>query len=63
MNERVLVVLNKNPQTQNVNIELPDFYKTRYLVDLLSGEKIDLNENKINITVKGISYRFFNLEK
>ena len=63
MNERVLVVLNKNPQAQNVNIELPDFYKTRYLVDLLSGEKIDLNENKINITVKGISYRFFNLEK
>jgi len=63
MNERVLVVLNKNPLAQSVNLELPDFYKTKYLVDLLSGEKVNLNENKINISVNGISYRFFNLEK
>ena len=62
MNERILVVLNKDFRYQNVNLEIPDLYKARYLVDLINGEKINLNNNQVNISVKGIGYRFFNIE-
>ena len=62
MNERILVVLNKDFRYQNVNLEIPDLYKARYLVDLINGEKINLTNNQVNISVKGIGYRFFNIE-
>ena len=63
MNERVLVVLNKSPHTQNVNLELPDIYESKYLTDLITGEKIKLTNNKLNISLKGIEYRLFNIQK
>ncbi|MGA9292346.1 MAG: alpha-amylase family glycosyl hydrolase [Ignavibacteriaceae bacterium] len=61
MNESVLVVLNKNPEAQNVDLEFPAFYKSNYIIDLFTGEKIKLNGNKADIPVKGIGYRFFSL--
>jgi cyclomaltodextrinase / maltogenic alpha-amylase / neopullulanase len=63
MNERVLVVLNKNPETQNVDLEFPDFYNSDYITDLFTGEKIKLNGNNTRIPVKGIGYRFFSFNK
>ena len=62
MNERVLIVLNKNPKEQNVNLELPEFFKSKYLVDLLSGERISLNSNNAIIPINGTEYRFFNIK-
>lgn len=61
MNERVLVVLNKNSEAQNVTIELPDFYETDSLVDLLNNDIITITNNKAKIIVDGIGYRFYNL--
>ena len=61
MNERVLIVLNKNPETQNITIELPDFYGTDSLVDLINDEKIFVKKNHAKIIVDGIGYRFFNI--
>ena len=63
MNERVLVLLNKNPEQQKVEVNLPPFYGTLKLKDLLTGEIIAANNNKASINVKGIGYRIFNLEK
>ena len=59
MNERVLVVLNKNTKPQSVSIDLPGFYDAKNLIDLLSGEKVSVNDNKADIAVKGIGYRVF----
>ena len=61
MTESVLVVLNKNPEAQNVNLGFPAFYKSNYISDLFTGEKIKLNADKASIPVKGIGYRFFSL--
>ena len=61
MNERVLIVLNKNPEAQNITLDLPDFYKTDSLIDLLNQENIPVENNQAKITVDGIGYRFFNL--
>ncbi|MGA8264866.1 MAG: alpha-amylase family glycosyl hydrolase [Ignavibacteriaceae bacterium] len=63
MNERVLVVLNKNPEQQEVQINLPPAYGTTKLKDLLNGESIKVTDNKVAVTVKGIGYRIFNLER
>ena len=63
MNERVFVVLNKSPHTQNVNLELPEIYESNYLTDLITGEKIKLTDNKLDISLKGIEYRLFNIQK
>ena len=62
MNERILIILNKNPRAQNVKLDLPGFFKTKDLKDLLTSEKIIINESSINIPVNGIGYRFFKLE-
>ncbi len=62
LNENVLIVLNKNPEMQNIDLEFPDFYKSKYIVDLFTGEKIKLSRNKAAIPVKGIGFRFFNIK-
>jgi hypothetical protein len=62
MNERVMVVLNKNTEKEEVNLDLPVYYGATKLVDLLSGENIDVINNKAIISVKGVGYRFIKLE-
>ena len=61
MNQRVLVVINKNTEKEEVNLGLPVYYGITRLVDLLTGENIDVTNNKAMISVKGIGYRFFKL--
>jgi cyclomaltodextrinase / maltogenic alpha-amylase / neopullulanase len=62
MNERVLVILNKNPEQQKIEVNIPSFYETFKLKDLLTGEVIAI-DNKASINVNGIGYRIFNLER
>jgi glycosidase len=62
MNERVMVVINKNTEKEEVNLDLPVYYGVTKLVDLLSGENIDVINNKPIISVKGVGYRFIKLE-
>ena len=62
MNERVLVVLNKNTEKEEVNLSLPVYYGATKLVDLLSGENINVINNKAIISVKGVGYRFIKLK-
>jgi len=58
MNERILVLLNKNENEQKVELQLPDFYKINFVSDTINGEKININNRKLEITVKGIGFRF-----
>ncbi len=62
MNERILVVLNKNENEQKVELQLPDFYKINSVSDAVSGKKIKVNEGKLEITVKGVGFRFLLLK-
>jgi cyclomaltodextrinase len=63
INERVLIVINKNPEAQNITIDLPDFYGADSLVDLLNNESISVNNYRTEIPIDGIGYRFFNIIK
>lgn len=62
MNERILVVLNKNSDEDNVTLKLPDFYNIENVTDLISGENIKVTEHKITVPVSGIASRFFSIK-
>ncbi len=62
MNERILVVLNKNENTQQVELQLPAVYKIRSASDLISKEKVKVENGKISINVKGVGYKTFLLK-
>ena len=61
MNERVLVVLNKNETTQNVELQLPAAYPIESATDLISKEKINVVNGKLSVSVKGVGYRILSL--
>ncbi len=63
MNERVLVVLNKNDESQNAVLNFPEVYGTKTLTDLLTGEIIKVENDKADIKINGTDYRIFNLNK
>ncbi|HKI77229.1 MAG TPA: alpha-amylase family glycosyl hydrolase, partial [Ignavibacteriaceae bacterium] len=61
MNERVMVILNKNLNNQTVNLTLPVYYGTKNITDLISGDKISVTDNMASILVNGLGYRFLKL--
>jgi glycosidase len=63
MNERILVVVNKNPNEQKLDFSLPSIYNITKANDLLTGKEFDVINNKILLDVSGIKYLILKLEK
>lgn len=63
MNERILIVLNKSENSRQVELQLPVFYNISSASDIISGEKIKVENGKSEISVNGIGYRFLLLEQ
>lgn len=61
MNERLLVVLNKSEKVRTIDLQLPEFYQSRQLVDVISGEKVALKKNSAVISISAIGWRVFTL--
>lgn len=61
MNERILVIVNKNSSEQNVSYSLPAVYKTSKAKDLVSGKEFDVKNNKFDVNVNGIKYLILQL--
>ncbi len=62
MNERILVVLNKNKNSQNIELQLPAVYTIKSATDLITKENINAVNGKLNVIVKGTGYRIMKLE-
>lgn len=62
MNERILVVLNKNENEQNIELELPSVYKSKTALDILNGNGLQITGSKLSIRIKGVGYKFFLLK-
>jgi glycosidase len=62
MNERILVIVNKSPNEQNVSYSLPAMYKLSKAKNLTNGEEFEIRNNKIDINVEGIGYIILKLE-
>jgi len=62
MNERVLVILNKSDILQTVELELPGIYNIKSVKDLLTDDKYAAVNNRIEVEMKGGSYKYLILE-
>jgi hypothetical protein len=56
MNERILTVINKNPDQQTVELTLPAIYKVTKAINLVDGKNFEIKNNKLDINIGGIEY-------
>ncbi len=63
MNERILTVINKNPNEQKLEFALPGMYKISKAKDLVGRKEYEIKDNKIVIDVDGTKYLILKLEK
>jgi len=61
MNERVLVVLNKNEKEQTFSIKIPEVYKAKKLVNLFNKQEFELKNNLFETKIKGTSFLILKL--
>jgi glycosidase len=61
MNERILVVLNKSEEDQEIILNLPAMYNLTQASDLTSGTLDTIEENKLLLNVPAIGWQIFEL--
>jgi glycosidase len=62
MNERVLIIVNKNSNQQNVEFTLPGMYKITEAKNLVDGKEFDMMNNKFDVNINGIQYLILQLQ-
>ena len=62
MNERILTILNKNSNEKKTKLPLPEIYRLKVAENLLSGDTIEIKNNKIELSVRGTSYIILKLK-
>jgi glycosidase len=58
-NERILVILNKSEKIQAVNLLIPEQYRSHELVEIVSGEKVDITNDQANVSIPAIGWRVY----
>jgi glycosidase len=61
-NERMLVILNKKERVETISLHIPDLYHSHELMDVGTGEKMNLQDNKASVSVPAIGWRVFNVQ-
>ncbi|OGV03734.1 MAG: hypothetical protein A2330_03170 [Ignavibacteria bacterium RIFOXYB2_FULL_36_7] len=56
MNERIITVLNKNTEKQNVELTIPAVYNVTKVKNLLNGEEFDIDNGTLSLVTDGIDY-------
>jgi glycosidase len=62
MNERILTIINKGSNKQNVKLILPAIYNIKKSEDLVSGKNFNIINNKIDTFINGLGYQILKLE-
>jgi len=62
MNERILTIVNKSPNQQNLEYILPGAYKINKVKDLITGKEFYTINDKLKVEVGGIGYLILKLE-
>jgi glycosidase len=62
MNERVLIVLNKSERMQTIELRFPEMYHSHTAVDILSGQKVNVNNDRMDISIPPIGWRVFSVQ-
>ena len=51
MNQRILVVINKDENSRNVELTLPEIYAANQLKNLINDNEVSVAKSKANLTV------------
>ena len=62
MNERVLVIVNKNPNEQRLELSLPTIYKVKKAKEIISSKVVEILNYKLITNVAGLRASIFLLE-
>jgi len=62
MNERILVVINKNSHPEILSLNLPKLYKVKRAVDLRRNQMVVVEDDKIQLHIDGEDYKYLLLE-
>ncbi len=62
-NERILIVLNKSNNEQNLQLSVPPVYRIKSAIDIQTGGITSTEKDKLSISIKPVSWRMFKLEK
>ena len=62
MNQRVLVALNKSLFPHTITINLPAVYNLNESVNLIDGEKSNIEGDSITLTIPALGYKFLELK-
>ncbi len=62
MNERLLVILNKNKDSKLVPLELPQQFSAKTLTDIIDGRTISLEQNRFIANVGGMDWLIMKVE-
>lgn len=62
MNERVLTIINKNSNEQNVTLNFPSLYNLNLATDLLKGTKVKIVNDSLTKSVSGFGYIILKLD-
>jgi len=63
MNERILTIVNKNPDAIKIDLSLPEIYKTKIARDLISEKEFNVDNSKLSLQLDGTKYLILKLEK
>lgn len=61
MNERILVILNKSENDQNISLTLPALYNVKRGINLTDSEIFPVEENEISMIINGLCYLILKL--
>ncbi len=62
MNERILVVIDKNSHLEILSLDLPKPYKVKRSVDLRSNQMVVVKNDKIQLHIDREDYKYLLLE-
>ena len=62
MNERILTIINKSSNPQNLEYTLPGAYKINKAKDLVTGKEFYTINDRLKVDVGGIGYLILELE-
>ncbi len=62
INEKLLIVLNKSEEKQNVEFKIPKVYNSYSLIDVISKENVNVEDNISKIGIDGYGWRVFKLK-
>ncbi|MBI9070817.1 MAG: alpha-glucosidase C-terminal domain-containing protein [Melioribacteraceae bacterium] len=62
MNERILVVLNKNEKEKVFELNIPAFYNSTKAVDIKTNDTVTVDKS-IKVSIDGIGWKMYSLEK